>query len=179
MSRIGKKPIEIPAGIKVSFQAPTFSVEGPKGKLSSEISPLVGLQITDKQIDCQFIGRNDQKSIHGITRTLVMNMILGCQAGFEKILDINGVGYRAALKGQELELLLGYSHPILFPIPEGITIAVDKQTILNIKGANKQLVGQVAAEIRELRKPEPYKGKGVKYREEVIKRKAGKSAAAS
>lgn len=178
MSRIGKKTIEVPANVKVNVAASTVSVEGPKGKLSSEISPLIELVQEGQKIECKFKGKEDQKSIHGITRTMITNMILGCQEGFKKVLEVNGVGYRAAVSGQNLDLSLGYSHPIKYAIPQGITITVDKQTIITISGANKQLVGQVAAEIRDLRKPEPYKGKGVKYQEEVIKRKAGKSATA-
>jgi len=178
MSRIGKKIIDVPANVKVNIAATTVSVEGPKGKLSSEISPLIKLVQEGQKIECKFTGRDDEKSIHGITRTMITNMILGCQEGFKKVLEVNGVGYRAAVSGQALDLSLGYSHPIKYAIPAGITITVDKQTIITISGANKQLVGQVAAEIRDLRKPEPYKGKGVKYQEEVIKRKAGKSAAA-
>ncbi len=171
--------IAVPTGVKVSLQGSTFSVEGPKGKLSSSVSPLIELVMNDKQIECKFTGKDDQKGLHGITRTLITNMIQGSVEGFKKVLEINGVGYRANLKGQVLELLLGFSHPVNYNIPQGITITVEKQTIVTISGANKQLVGQVAAEIREFRKPEPYKGKGVKYQEEVIKRKAGKSAAAS
>ncbi|MCC7459763.1 MAG: 50S ribosomal protein L6 [Proteobacteria bacterium] len=178
MSRIGKKIIEVPATVKVSVASSVVSVEGPKGKLSSEISPLIELVQEGQKIECKFTGNEDQKAIHGITRTLVTNMIQGCQEGFKKILEVNGVGYRAAVSGQALDLSLGYSHPIKYAIPTGITITVDKQTIITISGANKQLVGQVDAEIRDLRKPEPYKGKGVKYQEEVIKRKAGKSATA-
>lgn len=171
--------IAIPTGVKVNLQGSTFSVEGPKGKLSSSVSPLIELVMNDKQIECKFTGKDDQKGLHGITRTLITNMIQGSVEGFKKVLEINGVGYRANLKGQVLELLLGFSHPVNYNIPQGITITVEKQTIVTISGANKQLVGQVAAEIREFRKPEPYKGKGVKYQEEVIKRKAGKSASAS
>jgi large subunit ribosomal protein L6 len=178
MSRIGKKIIEVPGTVKVNIASTTVSVEGPKGKLSSEISPLIELIQDGQKIECKFNGKDDQKAIHGITRTLITNMIEGCQTGFKKILEVNGVGYRAAVSGQSLDLSLGYSHSIKYAIPQGITIAVEKQTIITISGANKQLVGQVAAEIRDLRKPEPYKGKGVKYQEEVIKRKAGKSAAA-
>lgn len=178
MSRIGKKIIEVPAGVKVNVVNSTVSVEGAKGKLSSEISPLIELVQEGQKIECKFKGTQEQKSIHGITRTMITNMILGCVEGFKRVLEINGVGYRAAVSGQTLDLSLGFSHPIKYAIPQGITIAVEKQTIVTISGANKQLVGQVAAEIRELRKPEPYKGKGVKYQEEVIKRKAGKSATA-
>lgn len=178
MSRIGKKIIEVPATVKVNVASSTVSVEGPKGKLSSEISPLIELVQNGQKIECKFKGSDDQKSIHGITRTMITNMILGCVEGFKKVLEINGVGYRASVSGQNLDLSLGYSHPIKYAIPQGITITVEKQTIITIAGANKQLVGQVAAEIRDLRKPEPYKGKGVKYQDEVIKRKAGKSATA-
>lgn len=179
MSRIGKKVIDVPATVKVNVANSVVSVEGPKGKLTSEISPLVELVQNGQKIECKFKGSVDQKAIHGITRTLVTNMIMGCQEGFKKVLEINGVGFRAAVQGQTLDLTLGFSHPVKYAIPAGITITVEKQTIITIAGANKQLVGQVAAEIRDFRKPEPYKGKGVKYQDEVIKRKAGKSAAAA
>ena len=179
MSRIGKKPIDVPTGVKVNFQGSTFSVEGPKGKLSSTISPAVEVIVNGQKIECKFKGKEAQKGLHGITRTMITNMIHGSVEGFKRVLEINGVGFRAAVKGQVLELALGFSHPINYAVPEGITITVEKQTIVTIAGANKQLVGQTAAEIRSFRKPEPYKGKGVKYQEEVIKRKAGKSAAAS
>lgn len=171
MSRIGKRPIDVPSSVKVSLNAPLVSVEGPKGKLSSKFSPLVAISLVDKHIECKFTGKDDQKAIYGITRTMITNMIQGCSEGFKKVLEINGVGFRSQVKGTILELTLGFSHPINYNIPEGITITVDKQTIITIAGANKQLVGQVAAEIRDFRKPEPYKGKGVKYQDEVVKRK--------
>lgn len=179
MSRIGKKTINVPSGVKVNVQGTNISVEGPKGKLTSNVSPTIEIVMNDNVIQCNFKGKEDQKNLHGITRTMITNMIQGAVEGFKKVLEVNGVGYRAAVKGQVLELALGFSHPVNYTIPQGITIAVDKQTIITISGANKQLVGQTAAEIRDFRKPEPYKGKGVKYQTEVIKRKAGKSAASS
>ena len=179
MSRIGKRIIEVPAGVKINVANSVVSVEGAKGKLSTTISPLVELVIDGQKIECKYKGDVAHKAIHGITRTLVTNMIEGCQTGFKKVLEINGVGFRANVKGTVLELTLGFSHLVNYNIPAGIVITVEKQTVITIAGPNKQLVGQVAAEIRDFRKPEPYKGKGVKYQDEVIKRKAGKSAASA
>ncbi|HLC18525.1 MAG TPA: 50S ribosomal protein L6 [Thermodesulfobacteriota bacterium] len=177
MSRIGKLPIEIPSGVKASVEATTVHVKGPKGALSLEVRPGIivevkGSAIEVKRVDDERLSRG----LHGLTRTLIANMVTGVHQGFEKKLEIVGVGYRAEVKGDTINLLLGYSHPIQYKLPEGISAAVEKQTAVTIKGSDKQLVGQVAADIRAMRKPEPYKGKGVKYAGEIIRRKAGKAA---
>lgn len=176
MSRIGKRPIEIPGGVKISFTAPILKVEGPKGSLSREIMGNVALEINEKSLT---VNRADDgigaRSAHGLTRTLINNMVVGVTSGFEKILEISGVGYRAEAKGDVLNLSLGYSHPINFPLPKGITVEVDKMTKVFVRGIDKELVGQTAAKIRSFRGPEPYKGKGVKYADEKILRKAGKT----
>ncbi|GFO66216.1 50S ribosomal protein L6 [Geomonas paludis] len=177
MSRIGKLPIAIPAGVKVIYSAPEIKVEGPKGKLSRT---LVGDAVTiDVTGDAVTVTRKDDtiksRSAHGLTRTLINNMVTGVSKGFETALEINGVGYRAEVKGNVLNLALGYSHPINFELPAGITVEVDKMTKLKVLGIDKELVGQTAAKIRDFRGPEPYKGKGIKYADETILRKAGKT----
>lgn len=181
MSRIGKKPVAIPTGVTVTEEADkTLVVKGPKGELHFRPHKAISIQI--KENDVLVTRDSDEKfehALHGLTRTLVQNMVTGVTKGFMKTLEINGVGYRVAVQGKKLVLNLGYSHPVDYPIPEGITCKVDeeKKNILYISGIDKQLVGQVAAEIREFRKPEPYKGKGIKYIDEHIRRKAGKAAA--
>jgi large subunit ribosomal protein L6 len=176
MSRIGKQPIELPAGVKVTIDNQDVTVTGPKGVLSRRILEYVSIDLTDKTLT---VNRADDsiksRAAHGLTRTLVNNMVTGVTKGFERALEINGVGYRAELKGEVLNLSLGYSHPINFQLPDGITVEVDKMTKLLVKGIDKELVGQTAAKIREFRSPEPYKGKGVKYADETILRKAGKT----
>ncbi|TYB33294.1 MAG: 50S ribosomal protein L6 [Flexistipes sinusarabici] len=176
MSRIGKKPIEIPNGVKVSVKDNVVAVEGPKGKLSERIHPLVDVNLDDSSIS---VSINDDskksRSLYGLSRTLINNMIIGVSEGFQRSLLIEGVGYRVALKGKSLDFSLGYSHPIVVDPPEGIEFAVEGNQKLIVKGVSKQQVGQVAADIRKLRKPEPYKGKGVRYEDERIIRKAGKS----
>ncbi|MDD2898550.1 MAG: 50S ribosomal protein L6 [Desulfuromonadaceae bacterium] len=176
MSRIGKLPIEIPKGVKISFTDSVLSVQGPKGELTRLIMPVVALDIRETSIE---VTRCDDstaaRAAHGLTRTLVNNMVVGVTTGFQRDLEINGVGYRAEVKGKELVLALGYSHPVNFPIPDGITIDVDKMTKLSVKGFDKELVGQTSAKIRSFRSPEPYKGKGIKYADETILRKAGKT----
>ena len=176
MSRIGKQPIELPAGVKVAIDNQNVTVTGPKGVLSRTILEYVSIDLADKTLT---VNRADDsiksRAAHGLTRTLVNNMVTGVTKGFERALEINGVGYRAELKGEVLNLSLGYSHPINFPLPNGITVEVDKMTKLLVKGIDKELVGQTAAKIREFRSPEPYKGKGVKYADETILRKAGKT----
>lgn len=176
MSRIGKLPIEIPKGVKISFTDSVLSVQGPNGTLTRQIMPVVKLDISETVID---VTRCDDsipaRAAHGLTRTLVNNMVVGVTKGFQRDLEINGVGYRAEVKGNELVLALGYSHPVIFPIPVGISVIVDKMTKLSVKGFDKEMVGQTAAKIRMFRKPEPYKGKGIKYADETILRKAGKT----
>ncbi|MCL2669959.1 MAG: 50S ribosomal protein L6 [Syntrophaceae bacterium] len=181
MSRIGKKTVELPAGVKVSQEQSTIKVEGPKGKLSMEMPKDVGitLELEDKIVEVKrhSEGRKD-RSYHGLVRTLIANMVQGVSAGFEKTLEISGVGYRAEVAEKTLKLVVGYSAPVEYAIPEGIQIKVDKQVNIAVSGIEKQLVGRVAAEIRGLKKPEPYKGKGIKYTTEHIRRKVGKSVGA-
>jgi len=176
MSRIGKQPIEIPADVKVSIDNLNVTVTGPKGKLSRVLLDTVSVDLNDKSI---IVTRVDDsikaRAAHGLSRTLISNMVIGVTKGFERALEINGVGYRAEIKGDVLNLSLGYSHPINFQLPNGITVDVDKMTKLLVKGIDKELVGQTAAKIRDFRSPEPYKGKGVKYADETILRKAGKT----
>lgn len=176
MSRIGKLPIQIPQGVKLNFIDSVLSVQGPNGKLSRLIMSCVTLDITENSVT---VTRNDDsnqaRSAHGLSRTLINNMVIGVTKGFHTDLEINGVGYRAEVKGKDLVLSLGYSHPINFPIPDGINIDVEKMTKLSVKGFDKELVGQTAAKIRSFRSPEPYKGKGIKYADETILRKAGKT----
>lgn len=176
MSRIGKLPIEIPKGVKIGFVDSVLTVQGPNGVLSRSIMACVTLNISEISLE---VVRNDEstsaRSAHGLTRTLINNMVVGVTKGFQTDLEINGVGYRAEVKGKELVLSLGYSHPINFLIPDGIAIEVEKMTKLAVKGYDKEMVGQTAAKIRSFRAPEPYKGKGIKYANETILRKAGKT----
>ena len=176
MSRIGKLPIEIPKGVKIGFSDSLLSVQGPNGSLARQIMSNVLLDINATTILVTRIDETNQsRAAHGLTRSLINNMVIGVTKGFKTDLEINGVGYRAEVKGKELVLSLGYSHPINFPIPEGISIDVEKMTKLSVKGFDKELVGQTAAKIRSFRSPEPYKGKGIKYADETILRKAGKT----
>ncbi|HKK01233.1 MAG TPA: 50S ribosomal protein L6 [Desulfuromonadales bacterium] len=176
MSRIGKKPVIIPAGVQVAIAGGSVSVKGPKGSLQRQLNESVDVQVSAGQLTVAQItnGRTDT-SMQGLTRTLIANMINGVTKGFERVLEINGVGYRADLKGTVLNLALGYSHPIEYPLPAGITAEVEKQTKITIRGIDKELVGATAAKIRSFRAPEPYKGKGIKYSDERIIRKAGKT----
>lgn len=176
MSRIGRKPISVPAGVKVEISAGAVEVEGPKGKLSVPLPP--GIRFEQKDSTLVALRQNDeQRALHGLARALVANAVHGVTQGFKKELDIVGVGYRAEVKGKTVVFSLGYSHPIVFPIPEGIQISVDKQTHLIVTGADKRLVGQVAADIRGLRPPDPYKQKGIRMTGERLKKKAGKAGA--
>ncbi len=181
MSRIGKNPVVIPAGVTVSREANgVIVVKGPKGELRYQSTDHLTIQINENEVVIVREGEDlKRKSMHGLVRTLIQNMVTGVTQGFVRRLEINGVGYRAQMQGTKLVLSLGYSHPVEYPAPDGITIKMDeeKKNVIVISGIDKQKVGQVAAEIRSFRKPEPYKGKGVKYEEERIKRKAGKTAA--
>jgi large subunit ribosomal protein L6 len=177
MSRIGKLPIAVPSGVDVAIDGPQVTVKGPKGTLSHTVAAPITVEKADGVLD---VKRPDDervsKALHGLTRTLVNNMVVGVTEGYEKKLEIVGVGYRVLSKGPtQLEFQLGYSHPITFNAPEGITFTVDGPTRLGVQGIDKQLVGEVAANIRKLRKPEPYKGKGVRYAGEHIRRKVGKA----
>jgi len=177
MSRIGRLPIPVPAGVDVTIDGQTVGVKGPKGSLSHTVAEPI--EISKDETGTLVVSRpNDErqsKALHGLSRTLVANMITGVTAGYRKSLEINGVGYRVALKGSNLEFQLGFSHPVLIEAPEGITFAVESPTKFHVDGIDKQLVGEVSAKIRKLRKPDPYKAKGVKYAGEVIRRKVGKS----
>ncbi len=176
MSRIGKLPLTIPAGVKVAVDASAVRLEGPKGKLQSAIPAGVDVKVEGNVLRVE--RRTDDRklrALHGLTRKLIANMTQGVSQGFTRVLDINGVGYRAEVKGQELHITLGYSHPVVFSLPVGVTAAVERQVVITLSGADRQVLGETAAKIRSLRPPEPYKGKGIKYREEVIKRKAGKA----
>lgn len=178
MSRIGKKPIEIPSGVTVEVTGDVVKVSGPKGSLSQDFSNGVSIDVTDTAIEVKSAdGSRKARSFQGLYRALIGNMVQGVSEGVSKTLEINGLGYRAEVEGNILTLNVGYSHPVKFDLPEGISAAVDKNTIITITGIDKQLVGQVASEIRSIRKPEPYKGKGIKYENEHIKRKAGKTGA--
>ena len=180
MSRVGRKPIAIVSGVKVEKAAQVVKVTGPKGELSANVHPDIGFEIKDNQIlVTRASDLKEQRALHGLWRALMQNMVKGVTEGYTKKLELVGIGYRAELKGKKLQLLLGYSHPILFQPPEGIKIETPTQTNITISGIDRQLVGQVAAKIRSFRLPEPYKGKGIKYEGEYIRRKAGKAAAAS
>lgn len=176
MSRVGLKPITVPKGVKVTVTPSLVTVEGPKGKLEQSYLPDVSFKVSETEVQVE--RKNDEKavkSLHGLYRNLVNNMIKGVSEGFKRVLVINGVGYRAEVKGDILTLNLGYSNPIDYMIPKGITAAVEANTKITVTGISKEKVGQVACEIRGIRPPEPYKGKGVKYEEETIRRKVGKS----
>lgn len=175
MSRIGRKPIPIPQGVEVKIEGGLVTVIGPKGVLRHNVPPEIEVTVEDGEIKVHRKNDNKRsKALHGLTRTLLANMVTGVTQGFEKRLDIVGVGYRAQLEGNVLKLSLGYSHPVIYPIPEGIEIQVPQPTKIVIRGIDKQRVGQVAAEIRAFRKPDAYKGKGIRYEGEVVKLKAGK-----
>ena len=178
MSRVGKTPIPIPKDVKVKRIDSILEVVGPRGRLTHRIPLEIQISIEPEQI---VVTRpNDHRttrSLHGLSRVLVANMITGVTRGFEKRLEIQGIGYRADLQGNILRLTLGFSHPVLFPLPEGITVEVEKQTSIKVVGIDKQLVGSVAAQIRSLKPPEPYKGKGIRYADEYVKLKVGKAKA--
>ncbi|MDZ7288844.1 MAG: 50S ribosomal protein L6 [candidate division KSB1 bacterium] len=177
MSRIGKKPIKIPAGVQVGIEGCSLKVKGPKGELQREFDPRVSITVSDGTVmvsratDSKFL-----KALHGLSRSLINNMIIGVTRGFEKKLEVVGVGFKAEMKNKRLMLQVGYSHPIIFVPPPEINITCDSPNMISVSGIDKELVGQIAAKIRDFRPPEPYKGKGIKYLDEVIRRKAGKAA---
>jgi large subunit ribosomal protein L6 len=179
MSRIGKKPIPVPQGVKIAVEGNTVRVEGPKGQLSQRVPDSVSVRIESNvlTVDRSSDHRN-VRALHGLTRSLLANMVHGVKDGFERKLEIVGIGYRALLTGKNLLLALGYSHPVIFPLPDGVQAEIERQVSITLKGADKALLGQVAAKLRALRKPDPYKGKGIKYAEEQIRRKVGKKAGA-
>lgn len=177
MSRIGRKPITIPSGVEISLAGPNIKVKGPKGTLERELHPAMSVKVEDGNV---VVSRpSDERfhrSLHGLTRTLVANMVEGVTAGFSKTLEIQGVGYRAAAKGNDLEIALGFSHPVTVKAPAGISFELQSPTRIVVSGADKQAVGQIAADIRALRPPDSYKGKGVRYSGEYVRKKAGKAA---
>lgn len=176
MSRVGKNPISIPDGVSVALAAGSAVVKGPKGELTQAYDPAITVEQTDSQlVVSRPSDHRRHRALHGLTRALLQNMVTGVSRGFEKKLDIIGVGYRAEMIGSKLNLLVGYSHPILITPPEGITFRVDNQTQIAVEGISRELVGEVAAMVRKLRPPEPYKGKGIRYVGEEVRRKAGKS----
>jgi large subunit ribosomal protein L6 len=178
MSRIGKKPIPIPSGVKIQVSDGAVEVQGPKGKLRQALPPGIAFKQEDASLIARTVSEDKELGkFHGLARSLVANAVLGVTEGFKRELDIVGVGYRAELKGKQVQFALGYSHPVVFDIPTGIDVAIDKQTHITVTGVDRQLVGQVAANIRRLREPDPYKQKGVRYTGEVLKKKAGKTGA--
>jgi large subunit ribosomal protein L6 len=178
MSRIGKKPIPIPKGVTVTVAADAIEVQGPKGKLRQILPPGIVFTQEDGTLVAKLERDDNQlRKFHGLARSLVANAVNGVTEGFKKELDIVGIGYRAELKGKQVTFALGYSHPIVFDIPNGIDITIDKQTHVTVTGADRQMVGQVAANIRRMRKPDPYKQKGVRYMGEQLKKKVGKTGA--
>ena len=177
MSRIGKKPIEIPEGVTVSVTESRVTVNGPKGELSQAVSPAMRIEQDNGSLTVERpTDRGEHRALHGLTRSLIANMVEGVTQGFEKRLEIQGVGYRARLRGKSLELALGYSHPVSVSAPDGIEFEVPQQTEVVVRGIDKQLVGETAAQIRKQRPPEPYKGKGIRYSGEYVRRKVGKRA---
>ncbi len=177
MSRIGRKPIDLPSGVAVSVEPGLVKVKGPKGELSQAVSQDMTVDVSDTAVNVtRPTDRGDHRALHGLTRTLIANMVQGVTGGFEKRLEIQGVGYRAQMRGSSIEFALGYSHPITVDPPAGISFEVPAPTQVVVRGIDKQAVGQVAANIRKLRPPEPYKGKGVRYQGEYVLRKVGKRA---
>ncbi len=176
MSRIGKVPVPVPAGVDVALEGGVITVKGPKGTLTHNVPAPIAVAVEDGNlVVTRPNDERDARSLHGLTRTLLSNMVVGVTAGYEKKLEIVGTGYRVTAKGTDLEFALGFSHPVVVTAPEGITFAVETPTRFSVAGIDKQQVGEVAANIRKIRKPEPYKGKGVRYAGEVVKRKAGKA----
>ena len=176
MSRIGLAPVSLPSGVTVSINGQTVEVKGPKGTLSQDIpAPITAVQEGEEVIVSRPDEERENRSLHGLSRSLINNMVVGVTEGYTVDMEIFGVGYRVALKGKDLEFSLGYSHPVLIKAPEGITFAVDGNTKLSVAGIDKQQVGQIAANIRRLRKDDPYKGKGIRYKGEQIRRKVGKT----
>ena len=177
MSRIGRKPIPVPAGVNVAIEPELVTVNGPKGELSERIHrDITVAQDGDTLVVTRPTDRGEHRALHGLTRSLVANMVEGVTSGFEKRLEIQGVGYRAQLKGKDLELALGYSHPVPIKAPDGIEFEVPQPTRIVVRGISKQLVGEIAAQVRKARPPEPYKGKGIRYEGEYVQRKVGKRA---
>lgn len=180
MSRIGKKPVKIPAGVTVQINGQNISASGPKGTMTLDLRPEVKASVNGNDILVERVSETAKaKSLHGLSRTLVENVVMGVSQGWNKGLELVGVGYRAQVSGTDLVLNVGFSHPVKFSAPEGITFEVNDNTKINVKGNDKQLVGETAAQIRRVRPPEPYKGKGIRYVGEVVRKKAGKAAKAA
>ncbi|HEX2340542.1 MAG TPA: 50S ribosomal protein L6 [Vicinamibacterales bacterium] len=178
MSRIGKKPIAIPKGVKVAVNADGVEIQGPKGKLTQAAPPGVRFEVAGEELHAKLLKDDPELGkFHGLARSLVANAVRGVTEGFKRELDIVGIGYRAEVRGKQIVFALGYSHPVVFDIPQGIDVAVDKQTHITVTGPDRQMVGQVAANIRRLRKPDPYKQKGIRYTGEQLKKKVGKTGA--
>jgi large subunit ribosomal protein L6 len=178
MSRVGRKVIAVPAGVKVSVSERALEVQGPKGRLTTPVPQGISFALSGQKLSCERTSDERQvRAFHGMARALAQNAIKGVTEGFSKDLDIVGVGYRAQVEGAKVVFALGYSHPVEYQVPEGIKIAVEKQTRVTVSGIDRQKVGQVAAEIRQLRRPDPYKQKGIRYVGEVLKKKAGKAGA--
>jgi large subunit ribosomal protein L6 len=178
MSRIGKRPVAVPSGVTAEIDGQTVRVKGPKGELSRTVHAEMIVKMENGSITvARPTEETRHKALHGLTRTLIANMVEGVEKGYQKVLEIQGVGYKAEATKGGLNVVVGYSHPVLYKAPAGITFAVENNTVVKISGPNKELVGQVAAEIRQIRKPEPYKGKGIRYQGERVRRKAGKTGA--
>ena len=179
MSRIGKKPIPIPQGVKVQLDGLTVRAEGPKGKLSQMVPVGLTPKVADGTLVIERSGEDRRvRALHGLARALVANMVTGVKDGFERKLEIVGIGYRAQMQGKSIQLALGYSHPVIFPLPEGVTAEIDRQIAITLRGPDKAVLGETAAKLRSLRKPDPYKGKGIRYAGEQVRRKVGKKAGA-
>jgi large subunit ribosomal protein L6 len=179
MSRIGKKPIPIPQGVKVQLDGMTVRAEGPKGKLSQVVPAGLTPRVDNGTLVIERSGDDRRvRALHGLARALVANMVTGVKDGFERKLEIVGIGYRAQMQGKSIQLALGYSHPVLFPLPDGVTAEIDRQVAITLKGPDKAVLGQTAAKLRALRSPDPYKGKGIRYAGEQVRRKVGKKAGA-
>jgi large subunit ribosomal protein L6 len=179
MSRIGKKPIPIPQGVKVQLDGLTVRAEGPKGKLSQTVPAGLTPKVSDGTLVIERSGEDRRvRALHGLARALVANMVTGVKDGFERKLEIVGIGYRAQMQGKSIQLALGYSHPVLFPLPDGVTAEIDRQVAITLRGPDKAVLGQTAAKLRALREPDPYKGKGIRYAGEQVRRKVGKKAGA-
>jgi large subunit ribosomal protein L6 len=177
MSRVGKKPIQIPDGVTVNVAGATVSVKGPKGQLSEQLPTEIAVAVEGGEVQVtRPDDRTATRALHGLARALVANMVTGVTSQFSKELEIQGVGYRAEMKGKSLVLNVGYSHPVEMPVPEGLKVSVDRNVAVKIEGANRQAVGQFAANVRSVRPPEPYKGKGIRYADEHVRRKVGKAA---
>ena len=179
MSRIGRKPVSIPQGVKLNLDGAVVRAEGPKGKLSTPIPAGLSAKIENNQLVISRSGEDRKvRALHGLARALMANMVTGVKDGFERKLEIVGIGYRAQLQGRVITLALGYSHPVIFPLPEGVTAEIDRQVSITLRGADKAVLGQTAAKLRALREPDPYKGKGIRYANEVVRKKVGKKAGA-